>query len=379
MKRLLTVVGAAVLALAGTGVAAGPAAAAGVSDSPVPAMTVNDAVNSVAYYNGTIFSGGEFTYAYYGGKRHVRSYLAATSSTGELKSFAPSLNGAVHAVAVDSRYLYAAGTFSQVNGVSMKRVARFSMSTGKVDPNFTVQINALPRALELSGSTLYIGGDFSSVDGQRRTKLAAVSTSTGELTGFAPEIDRGVRAIEAYDGHVYIGGGFTQIDGTSARKLASLNASTGALETGFAPAAAGTVYDVVASGSRVYTAEGGAGGRVHAYDLSGDTLWQRTTDGDVVALTLHEGTIYAGGHFEKVCNNANVGAKGTCLDGVFADRRKLLAVSTSNSLSAWNPDADSVLGAISLASGGNTVAAGGAFLTFDGGTVKQRGLALFRQ
>ena len=61
-----------------------------------------------------------------------------------------------------------------------------------------------------------------------------------------------------------------------------------------------------------------------------------------------------------------------------AKRRKLFAVTTQNSDAGVDPDADSVLGVFSLDAGGRTVAAGGTFLTFGAGEIKQRALALFR-
>lgn len=348
-------------------------------DSPVTGTSFNDAVHAVAYHDATVYSGGDFAYAFEDGTRHDRTYLAATTSIGALTSFAPQLDGPVEALTTDADHLYVAGRFSQIDGVAMQRIARFSLDSGELDEDFKVSINALPRALAVKDDRLYIGGDFNSVNGQPRTKLAAVDLADGALVeDFTPALDRGVRAVTASGDRLYVGGGFTEINGTAVRKLAAVDLVDGEMVESFTPTTNGVIYDIAVSGGQVYAAAGGPGGRVHAFDESGSQTWQRTTDGDVTAVTVHDGIVYAGGHFEKVCVGSETGDSGTCLEGVQADRRKLFAVSTENSMLAWNPDADSVLGVLDLDSGGRTLVAGGTFLTFGAGEIKQRALALFR-
>ena len=374
MKRLLvSVTAAAVVAVPST------AHTAEVSDVPVVGTAFDGTVHAVEYHDGVVYSGGDFVHAYEDGTRHDRTHLAATTTVGELTSFSPVLDGSVEAMTVAANHLYVAGRFSRVDGVAMQRVARFDLSSGDLDRDFRVRINALPRALAVRGDRIYIGGDFNGVNGEPRTKLAAVDVADGALIDdFVPALDRGVRAIEVSRGRIYVGGGFTEIDGVARRKLAALDAETGELVTSFTPTTNGVVYDIAVSDGRLYAAAGGPGGRVHAFDTAGTEMWQRTTDGDVTAVTVHDGVVYAGGHFEKVCEGSETGDGGACSEGVQAKRRKLFAVTTQNSMLGWNPDADSVLGVFSLDAGGRTVAAGGTFLTFGAGEIKQRALALFR-
>lgn len=375
MKRLLLSATAAAVLVA----APLPAHAAAVSDSPVTGTGFNGAVHAVTHHGATVYSGGDFTYALEDGTRHERTHLAATTTVGALTSFAPRLDGPVEALTTDAEYLYIAGRFSRVEGVAMQRIARFRLSDGELDENFTVKVNALPRALAVADGRLYIGGVFTEVNGRSRTKLAAVSVVDGELDEeFTPTLDRGVRAVTSSGGRLYIGGGFTEVNGTAMRKLAALEPDTGELVESFSPVTNGVIYAIAVSGDRVYAAAGGPGGRVHAFDSTGAEAWQRPTDGDVTAVTVHDGVVYAGGHFEKICAGRDVGDSGACIEGVFADRRKLFAVTTENSMLAWNPDADSVLGVLDLDAGDRTVIAGGTFLTFGGGQTQQRALALFR-
>ncbi|GAA4911416.1 hypothetical protein GCM10023223_32460 [Stackebrandtia albiflava] len=365
--------GTAAVLLAGSA----PATATEASDRPMASASFNDTVLAVVHHAGRVYAGGEFSYAFQSGRRLERHHLAATTTDGELTGFAPEVDGPVHALATDGRHLYAAGRFRAVDGVERRRLARFSLDTGELDPDFTVRVDALPRALEVHGDTLYLGGDFHTVDGQPRERLAAVSTDDGSLLpDFAPRFDQAVRTIDATNHRVYVGGGFTAVNGTAARNLAAVDPRDGSLVAGFAPRARGVVHDLDVSGPRVYAATGGPGGRVHAFESDGVTAWERAADGDVAAVTVRDGVVYAGGHFTKVCEGGEVDDRGDCL-GVTEERQKFMAVTTENALRAWNPHADSVMGALTIASGDDVLVAGGDFLTFAAGTVRQRGLALF--
>ncbi|CAM3197252.1 hypothetical protein [Stackebrandtia soli] len=348
-----------------------------VSDRPMAGTAFNGTVHAVLYHDDVVYSAGEFTLATDRGKRYNRSRVAAVGADGTLRAFAPVVDGTVYALETDGTYLYLAGVFARVGDVAVKRVARVSLADGTVDEDFDVRISGTPRALEVAGGRLYIGGDFNTVNGVARSKMAAVELSDGVLVnGFVPVFDRGVRAIKASGSRIYVGGGFTTVGGRSARELVALT-SVGTIDSGFAATAKGTVYDIDVASGQVYTAAGGPGGRVHAYRSDGSTAWERTADGDVVAVTVHGGVVYAGGHFEKVCKDEQVGDKGKCLSGVSARRGKLFASSTSGTLLGWNPDTDTTLGVLTMDDGGGTVAAGGTFLTFAGRTIAQRALALF--
>ncbi|ADD45614.1 PQQ-binding-like beta-propeller repeat protein [Stackebrandtia nassauensis] len=379
MRRLLAVIGAVVALVFAAQVAAfAEPVPESLAAQPIAGATFKGPVHALAYARGKFFVGGEFAEAVADGKLQQRTHLAAVSPEGDLEVFSPELNGPVYALATGSHYLYVAGRFTEANGHPARHLARFSLRTGAVDRDFDVSVNALPRALELDGTRLYIGGDFNTVNGQPRGKVAAVSTGTGGLVGdFAPMFDRGVRTLEAANGKLYVGGGFTAVGDTQVRKLAALNPDSGAVYSSFDPQDKGLVYDIDAYDGRIYAATGGQGGRVMAYDSGGGTDWERITDGDVTAVSVSRGVVVAGGHFDRLCAGDDLGANGRCLDGVFAERGKLFAVSTGNSVHSWNPGANSVTGTHFLARGGGVLAAGGSFSTFAGGEINRRGLALF--
>ena len=372
VRRRLSILLAVLLAAAGL-LAAPGAAYAELAASPKATVSFNGAVRSVVYAGSTIYVGGDFTYAYYGNKRWPRNHMAAVNaSTGQLTGFAPNLDGAVHALAVDGSSVYAGGYFLNVDGQHRRHIARFT--SGSLD-TWRHSLSGVPRALTVDGGRLYAGGSFGVADGVARANLAAWDGDT--LTDFAPVLDGTVRSLTADTGRLYVSGTFNTVNGTGQRKLAALDKESGALVTGFAPKVSVIVYDVLLAQGRVYAALGGQGGQLVAYDGYGNVRWTTTTDGDVTSLAAIGSTVYVGGHFESVCSTTRTGDQGACLDGQRAARYKFLAVTSLGGLTAWDPWADSTIGVWSLASNGRDLAAGGTFLTFGQGAVKQRGFAEF--
>ncbi|MEV0651125.1 hypothetical protein AB0I28_38310 [Phytomonospora sp. NPDC050363] len=358
------------------GVAPVPAFAA-VQSVPVQGgASFNGPVRAVAFMGDTVYLGGDFSIANADGKRYYRDHLAAVNArTGALLPFAPEVDGSVHALAVSGSQLYAGGYFGTVDGAKRRRVARFT--SGELD-SWRHVVSGNVRTLAVSDGVLYAGGSFSTVDSQSRTNLAAWNLSTDTLSAFAPVPDGTVRSVTPGAKRLYISGTFASVNGATARKLAAVSKSTGALDTSFAPGMTSIVYDVHLAHDRVYAAVGGQGGRLIAFDYDGSKRWETTTDGDVQTVTSIGGTLYAGGHFEHVCSSPNTGDFGACLDGDKAQRLKFLAVDSNGKLTGWDPWSDSAVGVWTLAASGETLAAGGEFLTFANRTVKQRSFALFR-
>src|SRR5919202_4424523 len=129
-----------------------------VNGAPSSSWQTNGTVLALAYANGAIYVGGDFT--------SVRPPGAA-AGTGE---------------------------------VARDHLAAFDATTGDLLP-FNPDVDATVWALVASpdGGTVYAGGDFSSVGGVPAGRLAAFDTATGaQLTDWAPQADNGVRALETY-------------------------------------------------------------------------------------------------------------------------------------------------------------------------------------
>jgi len=179
---------------------------------------------------------------------------------------------------------------------------------------------------------------------------------------------------------VYVGGAFSKLNGQSAyRFLARVDRSSGVLNKSFRVNARYPIFGLALTSYRVYAAVGGPGGHIYASSRStGHRIWHRTFDGDVQAITVLNKTVYAGGHFEHVCNTDRTGLHGHCLDGG-ATRMKLAAFGSGGGLSTWDPQGSSGVQVTTLNPfpSRSWVAVGGTFETFDNGTVTADRFAVF--
>ncbi|WP_100445953.1 PQQ-binding-like beta-propeller repeat protein [Glycomyces xiaoerkulensis] len=359
---------------------------AGAIDSDLPRASASFGadVRKVAYDGDVLYVGGRFT-----GARDVdgdlasRRYLAAVDTAdGSLLPFAPELDGPVYDVVTAGGYLYVSGDFRRVEGVSMPRVARFGLDTGRLDPEWRPLPSATVFAVEPAGDTVYLGGRFARVAGADRRHLAAVSAGDGSVLGsFKAAVgDGSVRDIEHADGRLYISGSFGHVEGEERHgKLAALDPAAGALDPSFDARVYVLIRQIAVDGDRVYAALDGRGGELRAFDRGGEALWHQGVDGGVQAVTVWDGAIVAGGHFDRACVTNRSGPTGECVDGTKADRGKLFAVDSGGRMLPWNPGANGVIGVWDLETHprGSNIAAGGTFTTFGGGSMWQQRLAIF--
>ncbi|SDD22480.1 hypothetical protein [Glycomyces harbinensis] len=359
---------------------------AGAIDSSLPQATAsfNDQVYKVAYDGDIVYSGGIFTRARNtDGKFSDRTYLAAVNSkTGALLPFAPVLDGPVHEVKTAGGYLYIAGKFTQVDGVARSRVARFDLDTGKLDTAWQAKPSATVYSIEPVGSTVYLGGTFTTVGGFAQPRLAAVSATDGKpVTGFTPQVGEGaVRDLQSGHGRLYVAGAFSLLGGDKKYgKLGAVHPTSGAVDTAFVSKVYVLTREVVVAGDRVFAALDGRGGEIRAFKTSGETLWYQAVDGGMQTVEVWGNSVIGGGHFDKACVTNHAGPLGQCVDGVKAERGKLLAVDMNGQLLDWNPGANGVVGAWDATANpsGANLAVGGSFTTFGGGTTEQKRLAVF--
>ena len=159
------------------------------SDNPInnTPRVMNGAVFGIERSGSRVFAGGTFVTVRNStsnadiARNRLMSY---NHSTGVVDSWAPNISGTVNAIALstDGNWLYAAGNFSQVNGVASRGIAKISTTTGQRDPNFTSTVaGGNVSDLELRGETVYITGSFTSVRGTARVGLAALSATNGAV------------------------------------------------------------------------------------------------------------------------------------------------------------------------------------------------------
>ena len=169
----------------------------------------------------------------------------------------------VYDLAFAGNDLYAAGAFTQVNGVAVNGLAQWNGTSWTA-----VSFQGAALSLAVSGNDLYVGGLFTNLDG-----VGVMMTNIGMWDGSAwHALGNGlgaansayVRAVVASQGlakAVYAGGNFTNSGPQAATNLAVWNGSTW---TAVGGGVNGTVYGLALSGGTLYA----AGGFTQAGDVS---------------------------------------------------------------------------------------------------------------
>jgi hypothetical protein len=142
------------------------------------------AVYKFVQVGGTMYAGGAFSSVstpagVSPGGTYARSNIVAFNpANGVVSSFAPSVNGQVWGLASDGTSLWIGGTFTSVNGVARRGVAKLNRTTGAVDPAFNANLaSGKVTELALVGGRLLAGGTFPG-------KLRALNPATGANTGY---------------------------------------------------------------------------------------------------------------------------------------------------------------------------------------------------
>ena len=113
-------------------------------------------------------------------RRHVFSFDAATGAVD--RAFAPVVNGIVRTVAAGPNdTVFLGGTFSTVNGTTIRNLAQVSLTTGALTSFRPAAINGAVNDVLWSSGRLWVGGFFNSVGAQAHSGLATLNPSSGQV------------------------------------------------------------------------------------------------------------------------------------------------------------------------------------------------------
>ena len=327
----------------------------------------NGRVNAIMQIGGVTYVGGKFTQvsSHNGATTATVSNLAAFDTNGNFTNWAPVANGTVKTFATDGAgAIIAGGSFTKINSAGRPHVAEI-LANGTLVPKTTwgATADGDVQALATSGSTLYMGGQFANVDGQPRAFLGAVSLTDGTIdSSWQPFVDGRVDGLETVAANV-IAGGFFLNAGSAAgghASLAAFDGTTGAFVSSYNGHTSSAVVSMAEGGDgSIYT--GHFNNRMQRFTPAGGSSWQIGFDGNVQAITVSDGEVIAGGHFQNLCD---VGTN--CANPIVRHHIAALDPATGALDATWAPSVNSDLGVFALADTSLGLAAGGDFTNFGG-------------
>ncbi len=286
-------------------------------------------VNALAVDGTTLYAGGDFNRICDNALCSMTTTVAnrvAQLNAGTWTAVGNGLNSTVSALAFASGVLYAGGSFSGIcttgacgATTTANRVAQFGAGTWSTVGN-GFDSNVL--SLFVSGSTIYAGGDFTGICnnaacGTPTTANHVAQFSAGSWTAVGNGVDNSITAVAAIGPTVYAGGFIAGIctnaacnPKTSVTRIAQFNAGS------WTPIGANNSVDgngiqtLAVNGSDIYVAGffKVAGpvpaNRVAKWDGTNWSAVGNGLNGLVLSLVWSSGTLYAGGQFTGVCNDA---------------------------------------------------------------------------
>ncbi len=360
----------------------------------------NGTVYTLAYANGAVYAGGDFTSVRPSGDaagtgEEKRAHIAAfDAKTGAVTSFNHTFDErpSVIAAAPDGSRIYVGGAFTTVDGQSHPHLVAFDTATGKLVTDWNVTVDYTVSAIATKGERVYLAGGFGHVDGQPRTRLAAVASGSGRVLDWAPSANDVSYTLSVSAGGtvVYAGGAFTELNGDSTyNKVGALSASSGA-GMPFAAASAvphdsvactSEVKDSVVSGSSVYFSSEGTGngcfdGTFAANTSDGSLKWKNACLGATQAIEVLGDWLYKGSHAHD-CQKENTNGDPDNYPEQGDHSRHLLAEQLTNGyLGPWYANTDGLpLGPRAMTTDGSSLWVGGDFENVN--SKPQQGLAKF--
>jgi len=375
-----SIVRGVMIAVAAVGIVAAGSAVASASTPSVSQTAAawtpylvgtNVTVNQLVQCNTTMYAVGSF--AQVGAKTQAtvtrHNVFSFSATTGKITTWNPNANGTVNAISLssDCSTAYLGGSFSTVNGVAVKNLAKVNAATGAVDTTFKPAPNGSILALQQAAGRLFVGGQFTSIAGISRAAMATVTLAHGTIDNYSsiavvgnlPNSARKIWSFRLNNAHtkLLVNGSFLTVAGQTRRQLfvVDLGSSSATLDAWYAPAltlACTSSEPLYAKGIAwspddqfIYIASTGYKGASPLCDAtakfsaapSGNQIadWINLTGCDSLYSVVADDTnVYVGGHQRwlsnpKGCDNAGPGAASRAGIGSL--------VASTGAVTAWNP------------------------------------------
>ncbi len=144
-------------------------------------------IRQVAQCGTTMYAVGGFSSIKQKSSTYARANaFSFAATTGAMTGWAPNVNGKISTVALstDCSTAYLGGSFTVINGTTVKNIAAVDTTTGNVLSSFAHTASAKVSTLALVGTHLLVGGSFTSINGSSRKYFASLSSTTGKDDGY---------------------------------------------------------------------------------------------------------------------------------------------------------------------------------------------------
>jgi trimeric autotransporter adhesin len=340
---------------------------------------VSGIVRAFAVSGSTVYVGGSFGEACGNSACNSGNSIVNFIAQWNGSSWSPLGNGLsneVHALAVDGSTVYAGGFFFFVCGdpacsSGNTRVNLIAAWNGSSWTALGNGVNNSVSALAVSGSTLVAGGQFTQLCGNAACNGGNTAVNrTAQWNGsnwsaVGNGVSSAVVALALSGSALYAGGDFSQLCGNATCDSGNITAPNIALWDGSASAwsplgngANGDVFALAVSGGNVYaggafTSIGGvAANRVAVWNGSHWAALGSGINGNVYALVVSGVDVFAGGDFIQVC--------GIAACNMFNRTVNRVAEWNGSSWSALGSGVDNIVAALAVS--GGSVYAGGYFI-----------------
>lgn len=206
-----------------TGSGATLRASDGTAIAGLPPVTGGDVAAVAGDGRGGWYVGGSFT-AVGATPRHGLAHLLADGRVD--RRFDPAPDGPVRALLLQAGTLYVAGTFTSLAGRARAGLGAVRAADGSVLP-WRPSVDGSVSVLAGCGGPILLGGDFTGVGGKARRGAAMVDGRSGAPLAFDAHLTGAVDGATVTGRSVYLSGDFDSAGGAARPGLAELSAASG--------------------------------------------------------------------------------------------------------------------------------------------------------
>lgn len=229
--------------------------------------------------------------------------LTQAPASGDARGIIPGFNNTANAAVVwndgSGPALYVAGTFTQVDGQPMNRIARWD---GQQWSPLGEGVNNTVTSLAVFEGQLHAGGTFTQAGGKVVNRIARWDGSEWrDLAGGIPGTSANrVNALTVWQGNLVVGGNFPEIGGQTMNGIARWN---GVHWSGFDGGLTNQVFALAVLDDTLIAAGGftqASGQAVNRIARWNGSQWQDMAGGvgaSVQVMGVHAGDLYVGGDF----------------------------------------------------------------------------------